>query len=117
VDAILLLKFEQIDPLGAWFAERLAEVVRGEANAMAADVVVPVPLHRQREKERGYHQVALLSRPLAKRLRLPHESVLLMRTRARPGNAFSLSRRGGSPYVALLPHVQAAKLTIYASYW
>jgi ComF family protein len=84
VDAILLLKFEQIDPLGAWFAERLAEVVRGEANAMAADVVVPVPLHRQREKERGYHRAALLSRPLAKRLRLPHESVLLMRTRARP---------------------------------
>jgi ComF family protein len=84
VDAILLLKFEQIDPLGAWFAERLAEVVRGEAIAMAADVVVPVPLHRQREKERGYHQAALLSRPLAKRLRLPHESVLLMRTRARP---------------------------------
>ena len=50
VDAILLLKFEQIAPLGTWFAERLAEVVRGEGNAMAADVVVPVPLHRQRER-------------------------------------------------------------------
>ena len=84
VDAILLLKFEQIDPFGAWFAERLAEVVRDEANAMAADVVVPVPLHRQREKERGYNQAALLSRPLAKGLRLPHKAVLLMRTRARP---------------------------------
>jgi ComF family protein len=84
VEAILLLKFEQIAPLGAWFAERLAEVVRGEGDVLAADVVVPVPLHREREKERGYNQAALLSRPLAKRLRLPHKAVLLMRTRARP---------------------------------
>jgi ComF family protein len=84
VDAILLLKFEQIGPLGSWFAERLAEIVRREGNAMAADVVVPVPLHRQRERERGYNQAALLSRPLAKRLHLPHKAVLLMRTRARP---------------------------------
>jgi len=84
VRAILLLKFEQIEPLGAWFAERLAELANAEPDALAADVVVPVPLHRQRERERGYNQAALLSKPLAKKLRLPHKSVLLMRTRARP---------------------------------
>ena len=84
IRAILLLKYEQIEPLGAWFAERLAELVAGEGNAMAADLVVPVPLHRERERERGYNQAALLSKPLAKRLRLPHKAVLLMRTRARP---------------------------------
>jgi ComF family protein len=84
VQAILLLKFEQIEPLGEWFAGRLAELVGTEEGKLAADVVVPVPLHRQRERERGYNQAALLSRPLAKRLRLPHKAVLLMRTRARP---------------------------------
>ena len=84
VRAILLLKFEQIEPLGAWFAERLAEIVGAEGDGLAANVVVPVPLHRERERERGYNQAALLSRPLAKRLRLPHQAVLLMRTRARP---------------------------------
>jgi competence protein ComFC len=84
VQAILLLKFEQIEPLGAWFAKRLAELVSNEGTALAADVVVPVPLHRDRERERGYNQAALISRPLAKQLRLPHKAVLLMRTRARP---------------------------------
>ena len=84
VRAILLVKFEQIEPLGAWFAERLAEVVSSERARFAADVVVPVPLHRQRERERGYNQAALISRPLAKRLRLPHKALLLMRTKARP---------------------------------
>jgi len=84
VRAILLLKFEQIEPLGEWFAERLAELVNAEPEVLASDVVVPVPLHRQRERERGYNQAALLSKPLAKKLRLPHKAVLLMRTRARP---------------------------------
>src|SRR5256885_5176500 len=62
VRAILLVKFEQIEPLGAWFAERLAEVVSSERARFAADVVVPVPLHRQRQRERGYNQAALISR-------------------------------------------------------
>jgi len=84
VRAILLLKFEQIEPLGTWFAERLAELVSAEADRVAADVVVPVPLHRERERERRYNQAALLSKPLAKRLRLPHKALLLVRTRARP---------------------------------
>ena len=53
VRAILLLKFEQTEPLGGWFAERLAEVVNSEGDRLAADVVVPVPLHRERGRERG----------------------------------------------------------------
>jgi competence protein ComFC len=58
-------------------------VVDGGA-ALQADVVVPVPLHRQRERERGYNQAALIAKPLAKRLRLPYKSVLLTRIRPRP---------------------------------
>jgi hypothetical protein len=37
--AILLLKYERIEPLGVWFAERLAEVVRSERERMEADVI------------------------------------------------------------------------------
>ena len=84
VRAILLLKFERIEPLGAWFSERLAEIVNADSDRLSADVVVPVPLHQEREKERGYNQAALVSKPLAKKLRLPHKAVLLVRTRARP---------------------------------
>jgi len=82
--AILLLKREQIEPLGKWFAERLAELVRKEGNRMAADAVVPVPLHRQRNRERGFNQVDLIGRPLSKSLDLPYLPVLLMRSRPRP---------------------------------
>jgi ComF family protein len=84
VRAILLLKFDNIDPLGKLFARQLAEVVVDGGAGFQADVVVPVPLHRQRERERGYNQAALIAKPLAKRLGLPYKSVLLTRIRPRP---------------------------------
>jgi competence protein ComFC len=84
VRAILLLKFENIDPLGDLFARLLAELVTNGGTGFQADVVVPVPLHRQRERERGYNQAALIAKPLAKRLGLPYKSVLLTRIRPRP---------------------------------
>jgi competence protein ComFC len=84
VRAVLLLKYERIEPLGRWFADRLLELIRTDEKRLCGDVIVPVPLHRQREKERGFNQVELFARPLAKRLGLPYRPVLLMRTRPRP---------------------------------
>ncbi len=82
VRAIVMLKFEQIEPLGEWFADRLREIATRER--IEADLVVPVPLHRQRQRERGYNQADLIARPLAKQLGLPYRAVLLVRTRPRP---------------------------------
>jgi ComF family protein len=95
--AIVMLKFEEMQPLGDWFAGRLAEIVRAEGLAMAVDVVVPVPLHRDRHKERGYNQAALVSKPLARKLRLPHKAILLVRNRPRPDKqVLSLDERWAS---------------------
>jgi competence protein ComFC len=94
VRAIVMLKFERMEPLGAWFADRLVEVALGEAETFAVDVVVPVPLHFERERERGYNQADLIAKPLARRLGLPYRAVLLMRTRPRPDKqVLSLSER------------------------
>jgi len=82
--AILMLKYEQVIALGAWFAHRLAELVRANPGGYAADVVVPVPLHAARFRERGYNQAELIARPLARLLGLPFRSYLLVRTKPRP---------------------------------
>jgi ComF family protein len=96
VRAIMLLKFSQIDPLGAWFAHRLAEVWES-LPAPNIDVVVPVPFHRQREGERGYNQADLIARPLAERLKLPYRAALVVRTRPRPAKRIlSLDERWAS---------------------
>jgi competence protein ComFC len=92
VRAIVMLKFERVEPLAVWFAKRLANLVDQEH--LAADVVVPVALHHQRERERGYNQAGLIARPLARQLGLPYRPVLLMRTKPRPDkHILSLSER------------------------
>lgn len=90
--AILLLKYEEVTRLGDWFAARLAEVVARKAEAFRADVVVPVPLHPDRQRERGYNQAELIARPLARCLHLKQGAYLLMRTRPRPARLV-LSRK------------------------
>jgi competence protein ComFC len=86
--AIMLLKYEEVTRLGDYFAARLAAVYTRLLLRSAADwqvdVIVPVPLHADRRRERGYNQVDMIARPLAKRLRLPFRPYLLARTKPRP---------------------------------
>lgn len=82
--AVVLLKYEGVRRLGEWFALRLAEMVRRDAAKWPVDLVVPVPLHPDRQRERGYNQAELIARPLAKELGLKFGSYLLVRTRPRP---------------------------------
>jgi ComF family protein len=84
VSAVLMLKYRRMEPLAKWFAQGLAVLVRSQGDAYLADIVVPVPLHRDRLKERGFNQAALLAKALAKALKLPCKLNLLVRTRERP---------------------------------
>lgn len=72
--------------LGDFFAARLAELhhrlVSENPAEWKADVLVP--LHAERRRERGYNQVDMITRPLAKKLGLPFRPYLLARTRPRP---------------------------------
>lgn len=82
--AVVLLKYEGVKRLGDWFAGRLAELVKGYAEEWRVDMVIPVPLHAGRLRERGYNQAELIAKPLAKKLGLPFGSYLLVRTKPRP---------------------------------
>lgn len=49
---------------------------------LAVDVLMPVPLHAARFRERGYNQSELLARALGQRLNIPVDTKSLYRTRA-----------------------------------
>jgi len=83
-ETVLLLKYEQVASLAEWFGARLAEIARQAGTEWRADVVVPVPLHRERRRERGYNQAELIAKAVAKRLDLPLDSKLLVRVKPRP---------------------------------
>ncbi len=92
VDAITLLKYQAVAPLGRWFANRLFALARRQPTIFSVDAVAPVPLFPARQRERGYNQAELIARPLARLLGLPLRSYLLVRSRPRP-DKLRLSRK------------------------
>ncbi|MDR1619582.1 MAG: ComF family protein [Clostridiales bacterium] len=64
-----------------WLARPLAGLIR-LPEGRVADVIVPVPLHEQRRRERGYNQSALIARALGARVALPVDEGALYRVRA-----------------------------------
>lgn len=92
VRLIILLKHHGIEPLGAWCAQRLLELAQAYPDVTCVDVIVPVPLHPARLRERGYNQAEWIARPLARRLGIPLQPNLLVRVKPRP-EKLKLTRR------------------------
>lgn len=59
------LKYRSVAELAGPMARLLARLLAREFRGESWDLVVPVPLHRVRERERGYNQSALIARRLA----------------------------------------------------
>lgn len=69
--AILLLKFQRRERLGGQLGERLAELWTSHPELREAErpVVIPVPLHSARKRDRGFNQAEALAQGLARRLK------------------------------------------------
>lgn len=61
--------------LGNWYVEDLKELVL----ETDFDIVIPVPLHPKKFKERGYNQVTTFGKALAKGLDIPYNDSVLYR--------------------------------------
>jgi ComF family protein len=69
--------------LGVLLAETVAESM-SEAGALLPDAIVPVPLHRDRLRARGFNQALELARPVSRCLGRPLWARICERTRATP---------------------------------
>jgi len=67
--AIHQLKYHNLKAISPCLAELLAGYL--QSNPLPGEIIVPVPLHSQRLKERGYNQSSLLARELGKFINLP----------------------------------------------
>lgn len=74
------LKFGGSLPCAPAMAELLFEHLRAERIA-APDLIVPVPLHPRRLRERGFNQALEIAKPLARWLRRPLDHRCCIRTR------------------------------------
>ncbi len=81
--AIHQLKYQNLKAISTHLVRLLADYLR--LNPLPGEVLVPVPLHPRRLRERGYNQSALLARELAKFINLPVIADCLIRVKeARP---------------------------------
>ena len=93
-DAILLFKFRKCRPLGGALARFIHETkTKEEALWNGADLIMPVPLHRRRERERGFNQSAVLAREIGRLRGIPVEARVLRKVRNAPPQT-SLERAG-----------------------
>ena len=87
--AIHALKYKGIRALAEPLGDILAQY--WQQRHVQASIIVPVPLHQARLRQRGYNQSLLLARELAQRLRLPLGEAVLTRERNTPSQV-GLSR-------------------------
>jgi ComF family protein len=73
-------------------AQRLVEAFQVHAEEFDVELVLPVPLHKSRQRERGFNQALELARHFCREVKLPLEASLIERIRPTKIQA-GLSRR------------------------
>lgn len=82
---ILSIKFSKNLVHARILGEMMSEKFRAYyANSPLPDLILPVPLHHQRLRERGFNQAVEIARPIAKKFKIPlslHDCMRLIETK------------------------------------
>jgi ComF family protein len=70
-DCLHAVKFRQHRPLGQWLGDQLGAVAAQHLRRTDYDMIIPVPLHRARTRDRGFNQSALLAYRIGAAIELP----------------------------------------------
>jgi ComF family protein len=70
-EAVQLLKFDRVRGVADVFGCALSGALRAHTYTASTAVVVAIPMHPARERERGFNQSALIARSVAARLDIP----------------------------------------------
>jgi len=72
MDIIFLFKYQGFEVLGRLLGDLLAKNIGQEEDLWeGVDAIVPVPLHPNKKRKRGFNQAQVLARSLARHKRLP----------------------------------------------
>lgn len=64
-----------------FYGEEMARYLGDFVRSIKPDVLIPIPLHRSRQKQRGYNQAALLAKAFGSRLKVPVLENYLLRVK------------------------------------
>lgn len=125
-EAVHRLKYRNQVALARPLGRLLTEKIIVSEKVFVPDLIVPVPLHPSRLRQRGFNQALEVARPISRTLNVPLDSRLLERSREtrqqqglsakeRKGNlrkAFSLSRQTPARRILLIDDVMTTGETV-----
>lgn len=79
--SIYQFKYHNRRIYGKFYAQELFRIYGGWVRQNKIDVIIPIPLHKKRQRKRGYNQSELIARQLGKLLHLPVNAKAVVRKR------------------------------------
>lgn len=73
------LKYKGHEEIGSVLGEWYYEDLKNSEILTTVDVIIPVPLHKKRLKERGYNQITNFGLALSENFKIPLNNIILMR--------------------------------------
>ncbi|WP_264566306.1 ComF family protein [Flavobacterium sp. N3904] len=73
------LKYKGHEEIGTVLGDWYAEDLKNSDILKQVDVIIPVPLHKKRMKERGYNQVTNFGKALSENFKIPMNNSILIR--------------------------------------
>ena len=73
------LKYRKKKNISSFFGKWLGDELANHPDYQQIDLVIPVPLHKQKLKKRGYNQVEGFGVEIAKALQIPYEDTILLK--------------------------------------
>jgi ComF family protein len=106
------LKYKGNQRIAEFLGLLLANIYLGQH--LQADVLIPVPLHSERHRQRGYNQSALLARVCSAHTGIPQREDILIRSRPTPpqvGSGIQARRHNVSGAFLCTPAFTGGRLT------
>jgi len=86
-DLVVRMKYGKEERLAAYLGRRMADEIVGAGSSRPYDFIVPIPLHIDRLRERGFNQALLLAREIGKVLDVEVDPFLMVKKRPTPPQA------------------------------
>lgn len=80
-DSIYRFKYRNRREYAAFYGECMAARIGTILLSLGVEAIVPVPIHRSKQRSRGYNQAKLLADELSKRINIPVRDDLIIRSK------------------------------------
>jgi ComF family protein len=93
-DAIYRFKYGGHKEYGKYLGKLMAEKIKYQISEEGFDLIIPIPIHKRRKKERGYNQAEELAKSISSELGIPMDPFILARVKeTSPQSGLSIVQR------------------------